>query len=83
MPQREDKRVAILRSGESRKRGYITAEMRHYSPREYEANDLEFILINHGVNDVMTKDQVISFAMGLLELTGVLESEKFIKEIKL
>lgn len=81
MAKHEDNRVAILRSGATNKRNYITAEMRHYKPNDYEADDLEFILINHGVNDQMTKDQVITFAMGLLELTGVLETEKFIKEL--
>lgn len=76
-------KVAILRSAANNHRGYITAEMRQYQPSSDEPQDAKFILINHGLNDLMTREEVISFAMGLLELTNVLETEKFLKELKI
>lgn len=74
---------AVLRSSESRHKGHISAIMRSYDPdTRYEDKDCEFIMINYGVNDKFSKEQAIQFALGILELTGAIDSEKFIREGK-
>ncbi|MBO0467907.1 hypothetical protein JZO73_10230 [Enterococcus plantarum] len=53
-------------------KNYTCTEIREFIPDEHEPQNAEYMLITHGVQPMLTKEELNQFALKILTLTGYL-----------